>query len=137
VQSEATQRRSVALSSRPDYLIVQQLDRQGGATEAQNGPGALAWENAGRMQKNGHLLPIMRSLPLRYWTISPLRADHSRGGLMKLERRKRQARRIVSSGEGVMLTPDEWPAIRHLFDQGVGKDAIARQPGISVPTVGR
>ena len=53
VQINATQRRSVSLSSKPSHLLVLKLENTGHAHEIYNGPGALAWKAAGRMQKNG------------------------------------------------------------------------------------
>jgi len=53
VQVKATQGRYAALSSQPDHLIVLCLQRHGDPEEFYNGPGALAWQAAGRMQKNG------------------------------------------------------------------------------------
>jgi transposase len=45
--------------------------------------------------------------------------------------------RIEGSGEAPMLSQDQWGAIRTLHERGVGKKAIARELGISVPTVRR
>ena len=53
VQIKATQRRSVSLSSKPSHLLVLKLENTGHAHEIYNGPGALAWNEAGKMQKNG------------------------------------------------------------------------------------
>jgi len=53
VEIKATQVRSVALRSKPTHLIVLKLSNDGQAEEVYNGPGDLAWENAGTMQKNG------------------------------------------------------------------------------------
>lgn len=53
VQVKATQGSSVALSSVPDHLVVLRLQRHGNPEEYYNGPGALAWHAAGKMQKNG------------------------------------------------------------------------------------
>ena len=50
---KATQARSVGLYAEPDYLIVLGLNRDGSAEEIFNGPGALAWNAAGKMQKTG------------------------------------------------------------------------------------
>jgi len=54
VQIKATQRTSVGLGSSPDHLLVLQILPGGAWREIYNGPGGLAWENAGKMQKNGH-----------------------------------------------------------------------------------
>lgn len=53
VQIKATQGRSVALRSKPEHLIVLQLQPNGEAIEVFNGPGELAWANVGKPQKNG------------------------------------------------------------------------------------
>ncbi len=54
VQIKATQgTRGVGLRSEPDYLIVLRITRDGSAEEVFNGPGSVAWNNAGGMQKNG------------------------------------------------------------------------------------
>ena len=53
VQIKATQGRSAALSSEPDYLIVLKLSPDGQPLEIYNGPGAKPWARAGKLQKNG------------------------------------------------------------------------------------
>ena len=53
VQIKATQARSVGLRSEPEHLIVLKLSSDGMASEVYNGPGALPWQHAGKMQKNG------------------------------------------------------------------------------------
>ncbi len=53
VQIKATQVRSVGLRSKPEVLLVLQLHSDGSAEEIFNGPGSLAWSNAGKMQSNG------------------------------------------------------------------------------------
>ena len=53
VQIKATQVKSIAISSEPDYLIVIRLLSDGSWEEIYNGPGKAAWDNAGKMQKNG------------------------------------------------------------------------------------
>lgn len=55
VQVKATQRSSIGLSEEPRYLIVLQIDKDGGIDEVYNGPGKPAWnlfENRKR-PKNG------------------------------------------------------------------------------------
>lgn len=44
VQVKATQRKSVAMSSEPDYLIVLLINEDGRFDEVYNGPGAMAWD---------------------------------------------------------------------------------------------
>jgi hypothetical protein len=54
VQIKATQgTRGVGLRSEPEYLSVLRIKPDGSAEEVFNGPGSLAWLNAGQMQKNG------------------------------------------------------------------------------------
>lgn len=53
VQIKATQTKRIAISSEPEYLIVIKLSPDGSWEEIYNGPGSLAWNNAGNMQKNG------------------------------------------------------------------------------------
>lgn len=53
VQIKATQVNRIAISSEPDYLIVIKLFSDGSWEEVYNGPGKLAWDSAGKMQKNG------------------------------------------------------------------------------------
>lgn len=72
VQIKATQGNSIGLSSEPDHLIVLKIFKNGKAEEVYNGPGKLAWEACGKMQKNGHrpitvskLCKLMESIPLQ------------------------------------------------------------------------
>jgi hypothetical protein len=53
IQIKATQGKSVAFYGKPDYLLVLKLRKDGTTEEIFNGPGALAWTNAGKQQKNG------------------------------------------------------------------------------------
>ena len=53
VQIKATQTKRIAISSEPEHLIVIKLTHNGSWEEIYNGPGDLAWNNAGKMQKNG------------------------------------------------------------------------------------
>lgn len=53
VQIKATQGETVALRSEPDQLLVLQLTRHGEPLEIYNGPGAAAWNRAGKLQSNG------------------------------------------------------------------------------------
>jgi hypothetical protein len=53
VQIKATQGKSVALRSEPDFLLVLRLLRDGQIQEIYNGPGRLPWEASGRRQSNG------------------------------------------------------------------------------------
>lgn len=53
VQIKATQVKGIAISSEPDYLIVIRILPDGSWEEIYNGPGKAAWDNAGKMQKNG------------------------------------------------------------------------------------
>ena len=62
VQIKATQVKSIAISSEPDYLIVIRLLSDGSWEEIYNGPGKAAWANAGKMQKNGQRPISLRKL---------------------------------------------------------------------------
>lgn len=53
VQIKATQVKGVALRSEPEHLIVLKIHKDGTASEVFNGPGAIAWNAAGKMQSNG------------------------------------------------------------------------------------
>ena len=53
VQIKATQRKSVALRSKPEHLLVLQIQPNGEAVEVFNGPGELAWSHVGKPQNNG------------------------------------------------------------------------------------
>jgi len=53
VQIKTTQVTRIGISSEPEHLLVLKLGRDGVATEVYNGPGSLAWEAAGKMQKTG------------------------------------------------------------------------------------
>lgn len=53
VQIKATQIIRIALSSEPQWLLVLRIHRDGTFSEEYNGPGKLAWEHCGKMQKNG------------------------------------------------------------------------------------
>ena len=53
VQVKATQGKAVGLRCEPQHLLVLKLGKDGNFSEVFNGPGHLAWNNAGTMQKNG------------------------------------------------------------------------------------
>ncbi|MGR3633149.1 MAG: DUF6998 domain-containing protein [Limimaricola soesokkakensis] len=53
VEIKLTQGRSVAIRHEPEHLIVLHRPIGGPLRVVFNGPGALAWTAAGRMQKNG------------------------------------------------------------------------------------
>ena len=53
VQIKATQRDRIALNACPEYLLVLRIDANGSWSVVYNGPGKPAWENAGKIQKNG------------------------------------------------------------------------------------
>ena len=70
VQIKATQVKSIGLYSRPDNLLVIKIQPDGSYQEIFNGPGNIAWEAAGKMQKNGQrsislskLLKLMDGIP--------------------------------------------------------------------------
>ena len=62
VQIKATQVKGIAISSEPDYLIVIRILPDGSWEEIYNGPGKAAWDNAGKMQKNGQRPISLRKL---------------------------------------------------------------------------
>ena len=51
VQVKATQISRIALSSEPQWLLVLRIHRDGTFSKEYNGPGKLAWEHCGKMQK--------------------------------------------------------------------------------------
>ena len=53
IQIKATQIDRVALSSEPKWLLVLKIQKDGTFSEEYNGPGKLAWEHCGKLQKNG------------------------------------------------------------------------------------
>ena len=53
VQIKATQINRISLSSEPRWLLVLRIHRDGTFSEEYNGPGKLAWEHCGKIQKNG------------------------------------------------------------------------------------
>lgn len=53
VQIKTTQGNKVGISEKPNYLIVLHMSREGEFEEVYNGPGAMAWEVAGKPMKNG------------------------------------------------------------------------------------
>jgi len=55
VQIKATQRDSVGISEKPDFLIVLKIDEEGGIDEVYNGPGKPVWDlfEGRRRPKNG------------------------------------------------------------------------------------
>ena len=53
VQIKATQTTRVGLRSQPEHLLVLQLEGTSRVVEIYNGPGVLAWEQAGKRQRNG------------------------------------------------------------------------------------
>jgi hypothetical protein len=53
VQVKATQGKLIGIREKPKHLIVLRLLRDGSVREVFNGPGSLAWNAAGPMQKNG------------------------------------------------------------------------------------
>lgn len=60
VQIKATQKSQVGIRSEPQHLLVLGLTSAGAHEEIFNGPGELAWNAAGKMQKNGQRM-ISRS----------------------------------------------------------------------------
>jgi hypothetical protein len=53
VEIKLTQRSSVSIRHEPDHLIAMHRPKGGPIRVVFNGPGLLAWQNAGSMQSNG------------------------------------------------------------------------------------
>jgi hypothetical protein len=64
VEIKVTQRKSIGLRSKPDHLLVLKLNPDGNADVVFNGPGELAWNQAGKMQKNGQKAISLSKLTL-------------------------------------------------------------------------
>lgn len=65
IQIKATQRNAVGMYGNPEHLLVLKILKNGTTEEIYNGPGTLAWQNTGKMQKNGQRsisLPKLRTL---------------------------------------------------------------------------
>jgi len=60
IQIKITQTDRVSIYSEPDYLLVMKMKNDGTIEEVYNGKGAVPWESAGKVQKNGQ-----RSISLR------------------------------------------------------------------------
>ncbi len=54
VQIKITQQDNVVIHAEPDYLIVLYLTKKGDVYEVYNGPGKLAWESAGKMDRRNN-----------------------------------------------------------------------------------
>lgn len=70
VQIKATQITRIGLRNQPEHLLVLRILPNGESEEVYNGPGELAWKNAGRKQKNGQcpvplskLTKLMENIP--------------------------------------------------------------------------
>lgn len=70
VQIKATQGSKVGLRDEPQHLIVLTISKDACVTEVFNGPGAIAWAVAGKLQRNGQrqiavtkLKSLMNSVP--------------------------------------------------------------------------
>ena len=68
VQIKATQIDRVALSSKPNWLLVLKIHPDGTFTEEYNGPGKLAWDHCGKQQTNGQC-------PITLATLHKLQAE--------------------------------------------------------------
>ena len=53
VQIKTTQTSRIAITSKPQHLIVIRIADTGEWEEIYNGPGEVPWQNAGNLQKNG------------------------------------------------------------------------------------
>ena len=70
VEIKATQGASVGLRSKPVHLLVLKIKPEGTFEEIFNGPGQLAWDQAGAQQANGQrqisvtkLRALMKQVP--------------------------------------------------------------------------
>ena len=70
VQIKATQVKSIGIREQPKHLLVMKINRDGSFIEIYNGPGDIAWNACGKMQKNGQrsistkkLREIMNDVP--------------------------------------------------------------------------
>ena len=73
VQIKATQRSSVGISEKPDFLIVLRIDKHGDIAEVYNGPGTPVWdlfENR-RRPKNGQYQVSLARLRKLNESVSP------------------------------------------------------------------
>jgi hypothetical protein len=70
VQIKATQGKAVGISSLPSHLVVLAIAGNGTPIEVFNGPGSVAWQAAGRMQKNGQRSIGVRKLVRLMDTVS-------------------------------------------------------------------
>lgn len=67
VEIKLTQRMSVAMRHEPEHLIALHRPKGGPVQVVFNGPGGLAWENAGRLQSNGQrIISLIRLKELDY-----------------------------------------------------------------------
>jgi hypothetical protein len=71
VQIKTTQRSTVGIRSEPVHMIVLRLRGNGAIEEVFNGPGRLAWDNAGAMQKNGQRQISLTKLSALMGNVSP------------------------------------------------------------------
>lgn len=71
IKIKATQGRSIALRGdiAPDHLLVLRLLNNGTTEEIYNGPGAPAWQAAGRLQKNGQRPISLKNLKVLMSTV--------------------------------------------------------------------
>ena len=70
VQIKATQVKSIGIREQPQHLLVMKINRDGSIIEIYNGPGDIAWNGCGKMQKNGQrgistkkLVDLMNEVP--------------------------------------------------------------------------
>ena len=73
VQIKATQRNSIAINEKPNYLIVLKIDENGGINEVYNGPGVLVWKLLANRKrpKNGQYQISLTRLRILDSEISP------------------------------------------------------------------
>tara|TARA_Y100001933_G_scaffold236678_1_gene258857 strand:+ start:2627 stop:3097 length:471 start_codon:yes stop_codon:yes gene_type:complete len=70
VEIKLTQRTSVAIRHEPDHLIALHQPKGGPVRVVYNGPGSIAWSNAGKMQTNGQRPISVSRLAALYESVS-------------------------------------------------------------------
>ncbi|MFZ1694752.1 MAG: hypothetical protein WAT74_16255 [Flavobacteriales bacterium] len=72
VQVKLTQTQRVSIYSKPEYLIVLRLGKEGSIEEVFNGPGAAPWAACGKPQKNGQRAISLARLRVLVQQVQPM-----------------------------------------------------------------